>query len=92
MARRTRYSTFHLLQPLLQAIVSGGGLLGGLAVGVLVAFCTGLLKKSGEVLNAPLGSMTKIDLLIVGGSIAIIFGFGWLGARIGLALITKMRP
>jgi hypothetical protein len=43
MARRTRYSTFHLLQPLLQAAICGAGLLGGLALGVLVAFGTGLL-------------------------------------------------
>jgi len=92
MARRTRYSTFHLLQPLLQAAICGAGLLGGIAVGVWVAFSTGLLGKSGQALSAPLDSMTKFDLLIVIGSIAIIFGFGWLGARIGLALAAKMRP
>lgn len=90
--RRTRYSTFHMLQPLLQAAICGAGLFGGITVGVLVVFGTGLLRKSGQVLSAPLDAMTKIDLLIIIGSIAIIFAFGWLGARIGLALAAKIRP
>lgn len=91
MARRTRYSTFHLLQPLLQAAICAAGLLAGITVGALVVYGTGLLSKSGQVLTAPLDSMTMIDLLIVTGSIAIIFAFSWIGARIGLALAAKMR-
>jgi len=92
MARRRRTSTFGLLRPLIQAATCAAGLLGGIAIGAWIVFSTGLLSKWGQVLSAPLDSMTKNDLFIVIGSIAIVFGLGWLGARIGLTLAAKMQP
>jgi len=91
MVRRTTSSTFGLLRPLIQAVICGAGLLGGIAVGAWIIFSTGLLSKWGQALSTPLDSMTKNDLLIVIGSIAIVFGLGWLGARIGLALAAKIQ-
>jgi hypothetical protein len=92
MARRTRSSDFELLGPLIQIVICGAGLLGGIAGGALIVFGTGLLIKFGEALSLPLGSVTAGDLLVIVGSIAIVAVFGWLGARIGIFIAAKIQP
>jgi hypothetical protein len=66
-------------------------LLGGIIAGGWVVVITGLFSKWGPVMSTPLESMTQNDVLTVVGSIAIVFGLGWLGARIGLALAARIE-
>ena len=92
MARKTRYSTFDLLRPVLQVGLCASGLLGGLIMGAVIVYATGLWSKFAIVMNTPFDEMTTQDMLVGCGSILIVFACGWLGAKVGLALMTKLQP
>ena len=91
MARRTRYSTFDLLRPVLQVGLCASGLLGGLIMGAVIVYATGLWSAFGILMNTPYDSMTTKDFFVGLGSVLIVFACGWLGARVGLALMAKVQ-
>jgi hypothetical protein len=83
MARRNIGS----LRPVIQAAISGAGLLGGVAVGAWIVFGTGLLDWAQKVLDIPLES-----IILPAALMAIVFGLGWLGLTVGLATARKIAP
>jgi hypothetical protein len=56
------------LRPLIQAAISGAGLLGGLTVGTWIVFIMGFIH-SGQVLGTPIAFM-----IVIVASIVIVFG------------------
>jgi len=91
MARRTRYSAFDLLRPVIPASLCVFGLLGGLITGAGIIYVTGLWKEFGLAMKTPFDSMTNQDMFVVIGSILLVFASGWLGARIGIAMASKFQ-
>jgi hypothetical protein len=75
------------LRPVIQAAISGAGLLAGVAVGVWIVFGTGLLDWVQKVLDIPLES-----IIVPAVFMAIVFGLGWLGLTVGLATARKIAP
>ncbi len=74
------------LRPLILTVICGAGLLSGIAIGALVVLGTGVLQWA-PVLGTALDSIIAPAV-----SIAIVSSFGWLGAKIGLAIIARMQP
>ena len=74
------------LRPLILTVICGAGLLGGIAVGASVVLSTGILQWA-PVLGTALDSIIAPAV-----SIAIVSSLGWLGAKIGLAIIARMQP
>ena len=91
MARKTRYSTFDLLRPVLYVGLLVSGPLVGLIMGAVIVYATGLWNAFGIVMSTPFDSMTTKDFFVVIGSVLIVFACGWLGARVGLALSAKFQ-
>ena len=91
MARRTRYSTFDLIRPVIPASLCVFGLLGGLITGAAVIYATGLWREFGLAMKTPFESMSNKDMFVVIGSVLLVFASGWLGARIGIALAAKFH-
>jgi hypothetical protein len=74
------------LRPLILSVICGAGLLGGIAVGTSVVLSTGILHWA-PVLGTALDSIIAPAV-----SIVIVSSLGWLGAKIGLAIIARMQP
>lgn len=74
------------LHPLILTVICGAGLLGGIVIGVAVVLSTGILQWA-PVLGTALDSIIAPAV-----SIAIVSSLGWLGAKIGLAIIARMQP
>src|SRR5262245_43876992 len=72
------------LRTFIQSAISGGGLLGGLALGSWMVFSTGLVQR-GQVLVISLH-----PIFVFAVSIAVVFGLAWLGVIIGLTLARKI--
>jgi hypothetical protein len=90
MARRKRVSLGDVFKPVLKALLCGGGLLGGLALGVFVIFITGLWNQLDRVLGMPLNSASMSELIMAGAAFAVVMGCGWLGTRYGMNLAARL--
>jgi hypothetical protein len=90
MARRKRVSFGDLFKPVLQAVLCGAGLLGGLALGGLVIFMSGLWNQLDRVLGMPLNSASITELIMAGAAFAVVIGCGWLGTRYGMILAARL--
>lgn len=91
MARRTVTSVNRNIRVGMQAVICGAGLLGGLIIGAAIIYLSGLWHEFGDVLKTPLDSMTKSDLIVVAGTVVIVFGCGWVGARWGIQRAARIE-
>ena len=91
MARRKVSSTHHTLRVGIQAVICGIGLLGGLISGAAIVYLSELWIKFGAALKTPFDSMTKSDAIVIAATMVIVFGCGWLGARLGIQLAARIE-
>jgi len=89
MARRKRVSLGDVFKPLVQALLCGAGLLGGLALGVFVILMSGLWNQLQRVLGMPLNSASMSELLMAAAAFAVVIGCGWFGTRYGMILAAR---
>lgn len=92
MIRKTESSLDHVLRTVTQSVLCGAGLLGGLTIGAVIIYVSGLWNELDRVLGTPLQSLTIRDLIMAIAPFAIVFGCGWLGTRCGMALAAKVEP
>lgn len=90
MARRGGTSIGRTLRAGIQTIICALGLLGGLVAGAAIVYFTGLWFKFGNALRTPFDAMANSDLLAIVGTIVIVFGCGWIGARWGMARAARV--
>ena len=90
MRRRHVSSIAPVIRATAQLVVCGLGLAGGLIVGALVIFFTGLWRDFGESIRTSIDSMTKDDLVVVAGTTVIVFGCAWLGLRWGISRAVRI--
>jgi O-antigen ligase len=88
MARR-RVSSSDVFNPVIQALLCGAGLLGGLALGVFVILISGLWNQLDRVLGRPLNSASMSELIMAGAAFVVVIGCGWLGTRYGMVLAAR---
>jgi O-antigen ligase len=88
MARR-RVSSSDVFNPVIQALLCGAGLLGGLALGVFVILISGLWNQLDRVLDRPLNSASMSELIMAGAAFVVVIGCGWLGTRYGMVLAAR---
>jgi hypothetical protein len=91
MARRRRVSFGDVFKSVLQALLCGAGLLGGLSIGVFVIFVSGLWNQLVRVLGMPLNAASIHELIMAAASFAVVIGCGWLGTRYGMSLAAKLE-
>jgi hypothetical protein len=89
MARRKRVSLGDVFNPVFRALLCGGGLLGGLALGGFVIFISGLWNRLDRVLGMSLSSASMSELIMAGAAFAVVIGCGWLGTRYGMILAAR---
>jgi hypothetical protein len=75
----------------MQAAICGVGLLAGLMTGAAMVYLSGLWIKFDAALKSPLNSMTKNDAIVIAATMVIVFGCGWLGARLGIQLAARIE-
>ena len=88
MARR-RLSSSDVFYPVVQTLLCAAGLLGGLVLGVLVIFITGLWNQLDRVLGRPLNSSSMSELIMAAAAFVVVIGCGWLGTRYGMVLAAR---
>lgn len=90
MARKKRVSLGDVFKPALKALLCAAGLLGGLAIGGLVIFISGLWNQLDRVLGMPLNSASITELIMAGAAFAVVIGCGWLGTQYGMILAARL--
>lgn len=92
MIRKTESSFNHLLRTVMQSVLCGVGLIGGITIGAVIIYVSGLLNELDRVVGTPLQSLTILDLIMAIAPFAIIIECGLLGTRCGMALAANIEP
>jgi hypothetical protein len=90
MARRKRILTYPILVTMAQVIVCAAGMLGGLTIGAVIIFVSGMWDALDRVLIAPTEAMSLIDLGLAFVTVAIVVVCGWFGIRLGMVLAQNI--
>ena len=91
MTRNREPSIDHFLRIVLPPVLCGAGLLGGLTIGGVIIYFSGLWNQFDRVVGMSLNFLTILDLITAIAPFVIVIGCGWLGARGGMALLAKVE-